>query len=55
VFTAPAIVADRIQALSQQTATPVTRIGSLTSGTGVRVVDGNGQPLPLPQPGYRHF
>ena len=32
-----------------------TRIGRIVAGSGVRVHDGNGKPLDLPQRGWQHF
>lgn len=34
---------------------PVTRIGTIDERPGLRVVDGNGNVLPLPRTGYDHF
>ncbi|WP_167761330.1 hypothetical protein [Duganella callida] len=36
-------------------ATPVTRVGSITSEPGLRLVDAGGQPLELRLHGFDHF
>jgi thiamine monophosphate kinase len=33
----------------------ITRIGRIEAGTGLRVVDAGGQPIPPQATGYRHF
>ncbi|MFN2349122.1 MAG: thiamine-phosphate kinase [Thioalkalivibrio sp.] len=35
--------------------TPFTRIGSIEASPGLRVLDAQGQPFTLPEPGYQHF
>ncbi len=45
----------RVISASQATQTPVTRIGRFLDGDGVRVLDGQGTPITLPQSGWSHF
>jgi len=35
--------------------TPFTRIGTIEMAPGLRVLDAQGQPFTLPEPGYQHF
>ncbi|MBV8936961.1 MAG: thiamine-phosphate kinase [Alphaproteobacteria bacterium] len=55
LFTAPVDATDAIIALSSAVDVPVTRIGSIYVGTGVRLVDADGLPVPVKAMGYRHF
>jgi len=45
----------RLLAAGQETGTAVSRIGRVTAGRGVEVVDAAGVKVNLAQPGYRHF
>lgn len=49
LFTAPASAARRLARL------PVTEIGRIEKGKGVRVSDAEGKPVPLSKAGYTHF
>jgi thiamine-monophosphate kinase len=45
----------RLLDAGQETGTTVSRIGRVTAGRGVEVVDAAGVKVNLAQPGYRHF
>jgi thiamine-monophosphate kinase len=55
LFTASAGLAKAIDDLSSAIDIPITRIGKIESGEGVRLVDAAGQTVPIDEPGYRHF
>jgi thiamine-monophosphate kinase len=55
LFTAPPNTADQIRQLSQELGLPITAIGTVEKGAGVRVVDGAGKEVSLAETGYRHF
>jgi thiamine-monophosphate kinase len=55
LFTAPAGAEAEISALARESGTAVTAIGRIEAGSGVRVLDAHGAPLPIAKPGYRHF
>ena len=55
VFTAPPGAAREILNASARTDIDVTRIGSVVEGSGVRVIDRNGQDLEVGAGGYRHL
>jgi thiamine-monophosphate kinase len=55
LFAAAPGEADRVQAASRATQTPVTRIGRFLDGSGVTVLDATGTPLDLPAAGWSHF
>lgn len=44
-----------IRALSTELQLPITRIGTVGSGSGVHVVDENGNPVTIASGGYQHF
>lgn len=52
-FTAPLEVRERIASISPDL--PATRIGRIVSGSGVRLVDRNGEEWTPPRSGYAHF
>jgi thiamine-monophosphate kinase len=54
-FTASASKHDAVLAAAEATGVAVTRIGSITAGTGLTVIDADGQPLPFDHTGYDHF
>ena len=54
-FTAPAGKRDAVTAAAQSTGVPVTRIGLITAGSRLAVIDTNGQPLTIERTGYDHF
>jgi thiamine-monophosphate kinase len=55
LFTAAADAAKRIADLSSQLGIPITRIGRIEPGAGVRLVDADGRAIALDRTGYRHF
>ena len=55
VFSAPAGAAAALAALAEETAVPVTEIGRIEAGSGVRVLGRDGAPLEVAEAGYRHF
>lgn len=54
-FTAPISERDAVQEAAQRAGVPVTRIGTVDSTPGLRVVDGNGQPLAARYASFDHF
>lgn len=54
-FTAPMSARDAVRAASQLAQTPVTRIGSIESETGLRLVDAQGQFMPGGFSSFDHF
>lgn len=44
-----------LEQIAQETATPVTVIGRVTSGKDVHLLDKNNQKIPVEATGYRHF
>ena len=55
LFAAPADAAETIAALSLRLGVPITRIGRIDVGTGVRLLNAAGHRIPLEATGYRHF
>ncbi|WP_138514290.1 thiamine-phosphate kinase [Rhodoferax bucti] len=55
VFTAPAGQRDQVVQAGHATATPVTRIGRITTGAGVRVLAADGTPLQGAWTSFDHF
>ena len=55
LFAAPADAAETIATLSLRLGVPVTRIGRIDVGTGVRLLNADGHQIPLEATGYRHF
>jgi thiamine-monophosphate kinase len=55
VFAAPADAAETIATLSLLLGIPVTRIGRVDLGTGVRLINSDGHQIALEATGYRHF
>jgi thiamine-monophosphate kinase len=55
LFAAPPQAEAELAALAAELALPLTPIGRLTEGSGVRVLDRDGAPLDLAAGGYRHF
>jgi thiamine-monophosphate kinase len=54
-FTAAADKHAQLMALSQQLQLPISRIGHISSGSGVRCVDAAGRLLKPARGGYQHF
>lgn len=55
VFAAPPDADEEIASLSRSLKLPITRIGAIEAGAGVRVVDDQGREVPLAKAGWRHF
>jgi thiamine-monophosphate kinase len=55
LFTAPADALGGIARLAAELSLPLTAIGRMTAGQGVRVRRADGAELPLDSPGFRHF
>ena len=55
LFTAPPDAEKRVTALSSELGVPVTPVGRIEPGAGVRVLDAKGAAIPLTGAGYRHF
>ena len=55
LFTAPPRRSGEVQALSQRLGLPLTAIGKVSDGAGVRVRDTAGREVPVPSAGYAHF
>ena len=54
-FTASASDRDAIDRIARRTDTPLTRIGRIGAGSGVRAITADGQPWKPPSAGYEHF
>ena len=55
VFTAPADRSNAVRQAAARSRVPVTRIGTMTEGEGVTVLDGTGAAVEFVDAGYRHF
>ncbi|HYB56403.1 MAG TPA: thiamine-phosphate kinase, partial [Alphaproteobacteria bacterium] len=55
LFTAPPEAEAALIALARELALPLTRVGAIEGGHGVRVLDGAGREIALARTGYRHF
>jgi thiamine-monophosphate kinase len=55
LFAAPAEAGAAIGRLSAELGLPITEIGAIESGDGVRLVDPSGNPIPVANTGWRHF
>src|SRR5438876_580473 len=55
LFTAPPEASETILRLSAGLRLPLTAIGTIEPGTGVRLVDAEGKIVPVAATGYRHF
>jgi thiamine-monophosphate kinase len=55
LFSAPPDTAESIAALSAQLSVPITTVGRIEAGAGVRPVNGAGQTITVEATGYRHF
>lgn len=55
LFTASAAATKAIEELSSGLGLPITMIGSIERGKGVRLVDLEGRAIPVDHAGYRHF
>jgi thiamine-monophosphate kinase len=55
LFTAPQAATAMIERLAAELNLPITPIGMIEPGAGVRLLAPDGQPVPIAAPGYRHF
>jgi thiamine-monophosphate kinase len=55
LLTAPPAATAAIERLAAELNLPITRIGVIEPGSGVRLLDATGKPVPVAAPGYRHF
>lgn len=55
LFTAPASATKIVERLARGSNVPMTRIGRITAGTGVTVLDPDGRPRKLARAGWVHF
>lgn len=55
LFTAPPEAAPHLAALAQELTLPLTAIGRIEAGQGVRVLDRIGREITVPVAGYEHF
>jgi thiamine-monophosphate kinase len=55
LFTTPAAAREAIARLSNRLAIPITAIGRVEVGLGVRLVDASGRVIPVEDTGYHHF
>jgi thiamine-monophosphate kinase len=55
LFTAAPEANEHIRNLSKELGLPITTIGTIEEGAGVRLLDANGKDIPLADTGYRHF
>jgi thiamine-monophosphate kinase len=54
-FTAPPDARDAVQRAAETAGVTVTRIGTMSAGTGVTVRGADGAPMSIGEPGYDHF
>lgn len=55
LFTAPREAEGNLTALAGELDLPLTRLGQISEGAGVRVLDAEGSEIVLDAPGWRHF
>jgi thiamine-monophosphate kinase len=55
LFTAPPQQRAAVLAAAQSSQTPVTQIGQIDAEPGLRLLDGQGQPLPNSYAAFDHF
>jgi thiamine-monophosphate kinase len=55
LFAAPSELDEEISSLSQSLGLPITHIGAIEAGEGVRLIDASGKDLPIDAAGWRHF
>jgi thiamine-monophosphate kinase len=54
-FTAPAALATEVATLARRLRMPLTRIGRIAAGSGLRIYDAGGNPLSIGVGGFDHF
>lgn len=55
LFTAPAEAADALNRLGAEIGVPITAIGRIARGSGVKALGASGEEIRLRRPGYTHF
>lgn len=55
LFTAPPMVRQAIESLAAEMALPITEIGMIEEGQGVRLLDAHGGEIPVAASGWTHF
>lgn len=55
LFAAPPAASETIDRLAAELGLPITAIGMIEAGAGVRLIDAGGNPVPVATAGYRHF
>lgn len=55
LFTAPPAASAGIERLAAELTLPITPIGTIRKGAGVRLLASDGRPVPVAAGGYRHF
>jgi thiamine-monophosphate kinase len=55
LFTAAPSASNAIEQLSTELHLPITQLGVIEPGKGVRLLDSGGRVIPVAEPGYRHF
>ena len=55
LFCAPPEARDALSRLSATLDVAITEIGEITAGTGVELIDGNGEAVVIDRPGHTHF
>jgi thiamine-monophosphate kinase len=55
LFAAPPDADEEIASLSSSLKLPITEIGAIEAGGGVRLIDGDGRDVPIAAAGWRHF
>lgn len=55
LFAAPPQAAEAIDRLAAELRLPITAIGTIDNGAGVRLIDADGNAVPVASAGYRHF
>src|SRR5207248_1286655 len=55
LFAAPPEASTAIDRLAAELKLPITAIGTIEAGAGVRLVDADGNEVPVAQAGWRHF
>jgi thiamine-monophosphate kinase len=55
LFAAPPEADAALERLAAELGLPLTPVGAIEAGAGVRLVDAAGRPVPVASPGWRHF
>jgi thiamine-monophosphate kinase len=54
-FTAPESLVQTLEAAAEESGVPFTEVGRVEAGSGVELLDGNGNALTVSNPGFTHF